>query len=299
METKHLRTFITTVELESFTRAARRLGLSQSAISQQISTQERHLGVKLLVRSGRGTKTTPAGEILFRYAKQIVAKMDEAQRMIAEYDEKGTGSIRIGAGGATCEHLLPTVLREFGSRFPKSEISVVSGHSDLTLDRLQAGDLDIGMISMPSQTTGLQTFDLGSDELMAIAPGDHKWNALRRIPRQEFADVPLIVYEKRSSAFRLFEETLIRDGIFPKISMEIDHLGAAVGMIKAGIGVSVLPRWAVQALGHTGRLTVRSIGSGGLFRRWALATRADGHMSQSVKSFVNIGIELLPPLLTI
>ncbi len=299
MEAKHLRTFITTVELESFTRAARRLGLSQSAISQQIGTQERQLGVKLLVRNGRGTKTTPAGEILFHYAKQIVAKMDEAQRMIAEYDERGTGRIRIGAGGASCEHLLPSVLQEFGARFPKSEIRVVSGHSDLTLDRLLAGDLDVGMISLPSETTGLQTFDLGSDELMAIAPGSHAWKDLRRVPLEEFATSPLIVYEKRSSAFRLFEEALVREGIFPKISMELDHLGAAVGMVKAGIGVSVLPRWAVESLSSTGDIAVRPIGRSGLFRKWALATRAEGHMSHSVKAFVNLGIELLPPLLTV
>ncbi len=294
METKHLETFITTVELSSFTRAARRLGLSQSAISQQISAQERQLGVQLLIRGGKGTKTTPAGDILFQYAKQIIAKMDEARRMIAEYDERGSGTIRIGAGGASCEHLLPSVLHEFRVRFPNSEIRVISGHSDLTIERLRSGDIDVGMISLPSPTTGLQTFDLGSDELVAIAPANDPWNDLRRIPHEEFERRPLIVYERRSSAFKLFEETMVRSGIFPKVLMELDHLGAAVGMVRAGMGVSVLPGWAVQASSEKGELVTRPIGGGGLFRRWALATRSGCHLPQSVKSFVSLGIELLP-----
>jgi len=299
METRHLKTFITTVELASFTRAARRLGLSQSAISQQIGTQERQLGVQLLVRSGKGARTTPAGEILFHYAKQIVGKMDEAQRMISEYDGSGAGAIRIGAGGAACEHLLPAVLHEYGARFPKSEIRVISGHSDLTLDRLNSGDIDVGMISLPSPTTGLQTFDLGSDELVAIAPPQDPWSDKRRVAPQEFADRPLIVYERRSAAYKLFEQALVQAGVFPKVLMELDHLGAAVGMVRAGMGVSVLPRWAVEQLDQKGDLVVRPIGSTGLFRRWALATRAGSHLTQSIKSFVNLGIELLPPQITV
>lgn len=299
METRHLKTFITTVELASFTGAARRLGISQSAISQQIMAQERQLGVKLLVRGGKGVKTTPAGEILFHYAHQIVAKVEEAQRMIAEYDEGGTGPIRIGAGGATCEHLLPRVLQEFGSRYPNSEIRVFSGHSDLTLDRLHAGDVDVGMISLPADTAGLQTFDLGTDELVGIAPTGHPWCGLERVPCEDFARQPVIVYERRSPAYKLFERTMVEAGIFPKIAMELDHLGATVGMVRSGMGVSVLPRWAVRAMVEMDEIVARPIGRHGLFRRWALATPAGGPTSHPIKSFVNLCIERLPPLLVV
>ncbi len=299
METRHLKAFITTVELSSFTGAARRLGISQSAISQQIMAQERQLGVKLLVRGGKGVKTTPAGEILFHYAHQIVAKVDEAQRMIAEYDEGGTGAIRIGAGGASCEHLLPPVLHEFGVRYPNSAIRVFSGHSDLTMDRLHTGDIDVGMISLPSDTAGLQTFDLGTDELVGIAPVDHPWRDLQRIPHEDFTQRPLIVYERRSSAYKLFERTMVEAGVFPKMAVELDHLGAAVGMVKSGMGISVLPRWAVRELVDRGEILARSIGRNGLFRRWALATPSDGPTSHPIKSFVNLCLDRLPPLLAV
>ncbi|MGH7822469.1 MAG: LysR family transcriptional regulator, partial [Candidatus Binatia bacterium] len=94
METKHLRTFAAIVEMESFTRAGRRLGLSQSAISQQVSALERHLGVQLLRRKGSGARPTPAGEVLLQYARQILRKLDEAQRVLVDYDSERAGRLR-------------------------------------------------------------------------------------------------------------------------------------------------------------------------------------------------------------
>lgn len=100
LDAKLLRAFVTIVDLRSFTRAGRHLGISQSAISQQIAAQERMLGVKLLVRAGKGVRPTPAGEILLHYARQILQKIDEAQRVLTAYEATGSGVLRIGAGGA-------------------------------------------------------------------------------------------------------------------------------------------------------------------------------------------------------
>ncbi len=297
MDIKHLNTFLTIVELTSFTRAAQRLGLSQSAISQQILAQEKQLGVKLLVRGGKGVRTTPAGEILFRYAQQIVAKMEEAQKMIADYGEGGVGSIRIGAGGATCEHLLPTIVRDFSKRFPNSEMQVISGHSNRTLRRLQQGRIDVGMISLPADTSGLRTFDLGSDEIVAIAPTNHPWTELERVPLEDFGGRSLIVYERQSPAYKLFETNIVTAGVFPRIAMELDHLGATVEMVRAEMGISVLPRWAVRNQLDKGELIARPIGPTGLFRRWALATASEGHSTSSVKAFVDLCIDRMPTLL--
>ncbi|MGH7856614.1 MAG: LysR family transcriptional regulator, partial [Candidatus Binatia bacterium] len=91
MDTKHLRTFLTIVEMESFTRAGRRLDLSQSAISQQIGALERQLGVELLTRKGAGARPTAAGEVLLQYARQILAKIGEAQRVLVDYDSQRAG----------------------------------------------------------------------------------------------------------------------------------------------------------------------------------------------------------------
>jgi len=298
IDAKLLRTFVTIVDLRSFTRAGRRLGLSQSAISQQIAAQERQLGVKLLVRAGNGVRPTPAGEILLHYARQILSKVDEAQRVLTAYEATGSGVLRIGAGGAACEHLLPSVLQWFHAEFPRVELRVTSGPSALTIQRLLDGDLDVGMLTLPIAEAKLRLFELGRDELVVIAAPAHEWAARRRIEARELAGQPLLVYERRSSTFHIVERMLLEAGVFPHIVMELDHLGAVSSMVRAGLGLAVVPRWAVAADLAANRLAGLSIGKSGLYRAWGLGQRAEDHQPQTLRAFVRLCLERLPPLLT-
>jgi DNA-binding transcriptional LysR family regulator len=299
IDAKLLRTFVTIVDLRSFTRAGRRLGLSQSAISQQIAAQERQLGVKLLVRAGNGVRPTPAGEMLLHYARQILSKVDEAQRVLTAYEATGSGVLRIGAGGAACEHLLPSVLQSFHAEFPRVELRVTSGPSALTSQRLLDGDLDVGMLTLPIAEAKLRLFELGRDELVVIAAPAHEWAARRRIEARELAGQPLLVYERRSSTFHIVERVLLEAGVFPHIVMELDHLGAVSSMVRAGLGLAVVPRWAVAGDLAAARLAALSIGTSGLYRAWGLGQRAEDHRPQTLRAFVRLCLERLPPLLAV
>jgi DNA-binding transcriptional LysR family regulator len=299
IDAKLLRTFVTIVDLRSFTRAGRRLGLSQSAISQQIGAQEKQLGVKLLVRAGKGVRPSAAGEILLQYARQILQKVDEAQRVLTAYDATGSGVLRIGAGGAACEHLLPAVLKEFNAQFPRVELRVESGRSRLTTERLLDGTLDVGMLTMPLTEPKLRLFELARDELVLIAAPGHEWAAQRRIEPADLAERPLLVYERRSSTFQIIERMLLEAGVFPRMVMEMDHLGAVAAMVRAGLGLAIVPRWAVLGDVNAGRLLALSIGRNGLHRAWALALRAEDHQPQTQRAFVRLCLERLPPVLTV
>jgi len=298
LDAKLLRTFATIVDLHSFTRAGRRLGLSQSAISQQIGAQERQLGVKLLVRAGSGVRPTPAGEILLHYARQILAKVDEAQRVLTAYESTGSGVLRIGAGGAACEHLLPVVLQGFHAEFPHLELRVRSGPSPLSIAALLANDLDVALLTLPVAEPKLRIFELGRDELVAILPPGHAWAGRRRLEAAEFAGQPLLVYERRSSTHRLIERTLLEAGVFPHIAMELDHLGAVTSMVRAGLGLAIVPRWAVSDDLAAGRLATLPIGKTGLFRAWGLGLRAEDHQPQTLRAFVRACQERLPALVS-
>jgi DNA-binding transcriptional LysR family regulator len=298
LDAKLLRTFVTIVDLRSFTRAGRRLGLSQSAISQQLGAQERMLGVKLLVRAGKGVRPTPAGELLLQYARQILQKIDEAQRVLTAYEATGSGVLRIGGGGAACEHLLPSVLQTFHEEFPQVELRVLSGPSRLTIERLLEGDLDVGMLTLPVAESRLRLLELGRDELVLIAAPTHRWASRRRIDPRELAGEPLLVYERRSSTYHIVERMLLEAGVFPRIVMEMDHLGAVASMVRAGFGLAVVPRWAVTNDITAGRLVALSIGKHGLSRAWGLGLRGEGHQPQTLRAFVRLCLERLPPQLT-
>jgi DNA-binding transcriptional LysR family regulator len=298
METKHLKTFATICELESFTRASRRLGMSQSAISQQVSALERGLGVELLARKGTGARPTPAGEVLLQYTRQILAKMDEAERLLGDYDAEGAGRLRIGAGGAMCRFLLPRVLQEFHAAFPKVELQVSSGHTRLTVDRLVDGDLDVGLVALPVSHERIRLVDLGRDELVAIVARSHPWAAERRVQPRDFAGQPLLVYERRSQTFHVSQRLLLEAGVFPKITMEIDHLEAVVEMVGVGLGAAIVPRWAVGAENGHGAIAALSIGKSGIYRSWALAFVDRPQRPQMFRAFVRLCGERLPPMLS-
>jgi DNA-binding transcriptional LysR family regulator len=297
LDAKLLRTFVTIVELRSFTRAGRRLGLSQSAISQQISLQERLLDKKLLVRAGNGVRPTAAGELLLHFARQILQKMDEAQRVLTAYEANGNGLLRIGAGGAICEHLLPGVLEIFHRDFPRVELRVQSGTSQVTIERLLHGELDVGLIALPVEESRLRVFELGRSELVVVVDRAHKWAARRRVEPRELGEQALVVYDRRSATYRTIERVLLEGGAFPRIAMETDHLSAVPRMVLAGVGMAVLPRWATREELSAGRLVGLSIGTEGLFQTWGLAIRADDHQPQTLRALVRLCVERLPPLL--
>ena len=298
LDAKLLRAFVTIVDLRSFTRAGRQLGLSQSAISQQIAAQERTLGVKLLVRAGKGVRPTPAGEILLHYGRQILQKIDEAQRVLTAYEATGSGVLRIGAGGAACEHLLPRVLQSFHDAFPRVELRVLSGPSRLTIEHLLEGELDVGMLTLPVTEGKLRVLELARDELVVIASPSHAWAAARRIEPRELAEQPLLIYERRSSTFQIVQRLLLEAGVFPHIVMELDHLGAVASMVRAGLGLAIVPRWAVEADLSAGRLAGLSIGKHGLYRAWGLGLRAEDHQPRTLRAFARLCLESLPALLT-
>jgi DNA-binding transcriptional LysR family regulator len=154
MDIRELRTFIAAAETGSFTRAGGRLQISQSAVSQQIRLLEESVGAPLFTRRAREVSLTQAGSVLLPYARQIVAKLDEARAVVSDYETLGRGRVVIGAGGAVCHHLLPQLLKEFSERFAKVEIQVMSGFSNETMQRTVDGSVDLGIVVLPLQHAG-------------------------------------------------------------------------------------------------------------------------------------------------
>ena len=294
LETKQLLIFRTIVEVGSFTRAGVRLGLSQPAISQQIQALERRAGVPLLLRLGRSARPTPAGEVLLQYARQVLGKIEEAERVLAEEGGGRAGVLRLGAGGAACQHLLPAVLREFRSRFPKVDLHITSGHTDLTLNRLRTGDIDLGLVTLPVRVDKVRVTEVGRDELVLVLPPEHPWAAKRRVAAAELAGQPLVLYERQSRATDLILRALLAEGVFPRVAMEIDHLEAVKEMVRAGLGLSVLPEWAVRDEAAAGALRALPLGKAGLWRTWGLVTLVQAAPTLPLRVLMRLCVERLP-----
>jgi len=297
METKHLRTLVTIVELSSFTRAGVKLGLSQSAISQQIGALERQLGVRLLRRTGTGARPTAAGELLVNHARQIIARIDAARRQVSEFDSSSGGVLRVGAGGAVCHHILPGVLAALREAFPRLELHVRSAHTDLTLERLLGGEIDAGVLTLPVVQPRLRLVEAGSDELVLIAAPSHPLAARSQVDPVDLADEPLLICERRSRTFHLVERRLLEAGVFPRVAMEIDHQEAVTKMVATGLGVAIVPRWAVVDEVEAAAVTAVPFAEGGLRRDWAVGFLEESQPRQALRAFVRLCAERIPPVL--
>lgn len=298
MDIRELRTFIAVAEAGSFTRAGGRLQISQSAVSQQIRLLEESLGTPLFTRRAREVSLTQAGNVLLPYARQIVAKLEEARAVVSDYESLGRGRIVIGAGGAVCHHLLPELLKDFAQRFAKVEIQVISGFSNETLQRTIEGGVDLGIVVLPLQHTAVVSAELGRDELVAIARPGHRWTGLARVRARDFVDEPLVVYERNSHTFRIIERFLLEEGVFPRFAMEISDLEAVKRMVEAGLGVAVMATWMIREEILRGSLIARPLGARGLHRGWGVLHRASEALTASQKGFLSICRTRFPELIT-
>ncbi len=296
MDIRALRAFVAVAETESFTRAGRRLKVTQSAVSQQVRSLEQSLGTPLFTRQSRNIALTQAGDVLLPYARQIIAKVEEATAVVSDFEAAGRGRIAIGAGGEICQHVLPDILGEFTSRFGKIEVRVVSGFTEQTLKHTLEGSVDIGFLLLPVTNSALVVEELPRDELVAIAPPGHDWEGLERVRAKDIVGQPFVAYARASGTFRIVERFLLEAGVFPSLAMEIGDLEAVKKMVEAGLGVSVVAGFAVREEVAAGRLLARQLSPGGLYRSWGIVRRSAEAMPQSQRAFVSVCKELFPAL---
>jgi DNA-binding transcriptional LysR family regulator len=297
IETKQLQIFKTIVDVGSFTGAGEQLGISQSAISQQIRAVEEELGVALLVRLGRSTRMTPAGEVFLRCACSVLDKLGETRRYLDEHAHGRAGVVRIGTPEPPCNYLLPEVLVELKRRFPKIDARVTSGHTAATLARVTAGELDLGLLPLPIEAEKLRVIEVGRDELVAVVPPDHAWASLPFVTARDFERHDLLVYDRASQITDLTLGFLLDEGVFPRIAVEVDHLEAVKDLAQRRLGVAVVPSWSARRELANGALVAVRLGPIGLTRSWGVVHADLQPYPATLRAFVRLLADCLPPLL--
>jgi DNA-binding transcriptional LysR family regulator len=207
--------------------------------------------------------------------------------------------IRIGGGDAACQHLLPPVMKEFLAQFPRVHLHVSAGHTGATLARVLGGELDLGLLTMPVETDRIRVTEVGRDELVAIVPPDHAWAERRRVQASDFAEEPLVLYDRESRTTDVFLRFLLEEGVFPRVTIEVDQVAVVKELVRLGVGVAVLPAWAVRAEVASGALRTLGVGAHGLTRAWCIAALENGTQPAALKAIVRLCVDRLPPLLTV
>src|SRR5215813_11530405 len=165
LETRQLLAFTTIVETGGFTKAARKLHLTQSALSHQIKSLETQLQAPVFARLGKRVVLTQSGEVLLPYATTVLHQLQEARETIDTLREPGRGRLRVSAASYSCYQILPHVLREFCARYPHVELFVAAEYTDRAVQSLLGGTLDMAVCLQPPNADGLHIESLCRREL--------------------------------------------------------------------------------------------------------------------------------------
>ncbi|HEX4947691.1 MAG TPA: LysR family transcriptional regulator [Blastocatellia bacterium] len=287
LDIRHLKLIIAVTEEKSVTRAGERLHLTQSALSHQLRDIEERLGTPLFLRLNKKMVLTQAGERLLYSARQVLDELKRAEDDLKQMAASNHGALRLSTECYTCYHWLPEILREFSQRYPKVEVNVMVETTHQPLPALLNGKLDLAIVTTPSSDKRLLFKPLFQDELVAILPPEHPLVARPYLRARDFADQHLVLYVPPQDS-DLYQMVLLPAGVTPAKLSVMQLTEAIIEMVKAGLGISVLARWAVQEQIAAGTLVARPVTRKGLQRQWSAALLKHDFVPTYVNDFVEL-----------
>lgn len=242
----------------SFSAAARQLGCTQPAVSQQMKALESSAGTTLLIRTGREMRLTQAGEALVRHASGILAGLTAAEEEVAAIAGLRAGRVRLVSFPSGSSTLVPSALAALRAAHPGTRVSLVEAEPPRSVDMLRDGDCDIAL-AFRYGTQGAEWDDLVvrpllTDRLIGLVPEGHGLAGRDEVGIGEFAGESWIAGCPRCR--RQLVEVCEASGFTPRIDFATDDYPAVIGLVGAGLGVAVLPALAIESVRPKGARTV-------------------------------------------
>jgi DNA-binding transcriptional LysR family regulator len=243
-----LRAFVEVVTHGSFTAAAKKLNLTQPAVTHQVQELERRFDVELVERVGKRAHLTQAGEKLIEHARHLLDEDTLTRASMSRFSDKGAGRVRIGTSMTMLMYALPPILQKLKSSHPQLEINLKAGLTSATLKALKANTLDLGLCALPIEDHAFETVPLFEDELVAILPAGNGPIPAKVTPAY-LSQRPLILGNQDSALHRTVTGWLAQAGSPPKPVMTFDNVEAIKSLVAVGLGASIVPSLALGA-GH-------------------------------------------------
>ena len=289
MDIHRLDVFCKVVELGSFTRAADAAGLTQPTVSEHIRTLEESLGERLVDRLGREMLPTPAGKILYRYARDIIQLRDEALQALEKFRGNLSGNLLIGASTIPGAYILPELIGAFKNSHPSIQITLKITGTAGVVEGLLDGSHEIGIIGAQWDDRRIIQEMVFSDELILIVHPDHPWTEREYIEPEELLHEPVILRERGSGTRTTMNRSLEAVGISSSQLRSIAEMGSTEAVregVKARIGVSVLSSRAVAGDLASGSLAAVKIRGITFSRSFYLAERKSRRLSPLCEAFL-------------
>ena len=252
MDVRQLEMFRAVAEEGSFTRAAERLHVSQSAVSRQVQLLEDELGGRLLHRGKRATPTAP-GELLLRLAQRVQRDMQDVVGQISDTQELKRGTLTLAGGMTVCMHILPPLLKKYRTLYRGIDLRVVSASAETIQRLLRAHEIDLALLTLPVTAPDLEVVPVLKEEMVVVMGPSHPLARQRSVDAPGLARFPLIFYEKGSNSRRVQDEVFAEHGLPVKVAMETENVEIIKAMVGAGLGLALIPYAAIAKDVRAGR----------------------------------------------
>jgi LysR family transcriptional regulator for metE and metH len=294
LEVRHLRLVETVAREGGITKAANQLYLTQSALSHQLRDIEEKLGTPLFIRLNKRMLLTQAGERLLSAAPLVLDELRRAEEDIHQIALHREGMLRISTECYTCYHWLPAVLKPFQEVFPRVEVRIVAEATRRPVEALLEGRLDLAITSYPTRNRKLEFKPLFRDELVVIASPQHPFALRPYVTAKDFSAEHLLVYALPNEDLTIFQKVLVPAGVKPKQVSRVELSEAIIEMVKAGLGISVMARWAVAPHTESGTLRALPLTARGLHRQWSAAMIRHKGQPNYLRKFVELLVSHSP-----
>ena len=275
-------------ETRSFTRAAEVVHLTQPGISKHIKQMEEYYGVPLFDRLGKKVALTQAGEILLEATQEIMASITAAEQRIEDLKGLRGGKLVLGASFPVGIYFLPSVLAAFRKQHPAVEVTLDISLGERIVARILANKLDLGMVSREVHDPRLVCKEFMKDELIAIAPRNHRWARKKQIKPKELLEETFVEAARGAGIRAVVEERLRDEGVVLTNVLDFGNLEGAKRAVEVGLGVSIQPQSVVQREISAGSLL--GVGVAGMNVEFAhfYVHRKDKHLSSAANAFLGL-----------
>jgi DNA-binding transcriptional LysR family regulator len=266
MDLRQLEMFRAVAEQGTFTKAADRLHVSQSAVSRQVQLLERELGGTLLRRSAKGVSLTEAGHLLLSMTHRVERDVEEALAEISQTHALQRGRLHLGGGMTVCLYVFPRLLKKYRRLYPGVDLQVTAGSSEKILERVRGHEVDLGLLTLPVVARDLEVMPVLKEEMVVVTAPGHPLSRERAIDPQSLAKFPLILYEAGSNTRKVLDQFFLEESISTEIAMESENVEIIKAMVAINLGVTIVPYTPVAKDVRAGRLASTRLRGRRLFR---------------------------------
>lgn len=241
---RHLWLFLAVAEEQNFGRAAKRLGMSQPPLSEQIQVLEQALKVQLFERSRRGAKLTPVGAAILPAVRKFAEQLERLELAVEEAVAGQSGMLTIGAISTAMFDVLPGLIDQLKQQYPHLTVSVREIDSVEALPALEAGDIDLAFARLDGDLgPAIQSLPVREDRLMVALPSDHPLATRSRISLSSLASEPLVMFSRKVSPvyFDNLIATCRASGFSPRVLHEVRSVASQIAFVSCGQGIALVP----------------------------------------------------------